>query len=91
MYAKTLFLNQAKSLVKLFDADLNIFVSALIKIKNASKKPNVEDYNIDFSFMDKMLTHMVGLEREDLLEILKQHDDPNEVSYIPNTISNDSS
>jgi len=26
--------------------------------------------------MDKMLTHMVGLEKQDLMELLKQHDEP---------------
>ena len=30
--------------------------------------------------MDKMLTHMVGLEKQDLIELLKAHDDPKEDS-----------
>lgn len=63
LYAKVLWLTQAKSLVKLFEADLNTFVSGLMKIRNVSRKPNVEDFQVDFSFMDKMLTHMVGLEK----------------------------
>jgi hypothetical protein len=44
MYAKTLWLTQAKSLIKLFEADLNTFVSGLMKIRNESRKPNVEDF-----------------------------------------------
>jgi hypothetical protein len=91
MYAKTLWLAQAKALIKLFEADLNTFVSALMKIKNISRSPNVEDYQVDFSFMDKMLTHMVGLERDDLVGLLKQHDDPRDESFIPQSLSHDSS
>jgi len=75
-YSKLLWLTQAKSLIKLFEADLNTFVSGLMKIRNISRKPNVEDFQVDFSFMDKMLTHMVGLEKQDLMELLKQHDEP---------------
>jgi hypothetical protein len=44
MYSKVLWLTQAKSLIKLFEADLNTFVSGLMKIRNVSRKPNVEDF-----------------------------------------------
>ena len=69
MYSKVLWLTQAKSLIRLFEADLNTFVSGLMKIRNVSRKTNFEEFpslmefQVDFSFMDKMLTHMVGLEK----------------------------
>ena len=44
MYSKVLWLTQAKSLIRLFEADLNTFVSGLMKIRNVSRKPNVEDF-----------------------------------------------
>jgi|TARA_B110000285_G_C15018255_1_gene560175 hypothetical protein len=44
MYAKVLWLTQAKSLIKLFEADLNTFVSGLMKIRNVSRMPHVEDF-----------------------------------------------
>ena len=48
-----MWLTQAKQLIKLFSADLKQMVNGLIKIN--------EDYQVDFTFIDKVLTHMVGL------------------------------
>jgi hypothetical protein len=93
MYSKVLWLTQAKSLIRLFEADLNTFVSGLMKIRNVSRKPNVEDFQVDFSFMDKMLTHMVGLEKQDLIELLKAHDEPqgDSIEQSLDKLSNNSS
>ena len=52
-YSKSLFVTQAKQLVRLFSADLNSMVNALIKIN--------QNFDVDFSFVDKVLTLMVGL------------------------------
>jgi hypothetical protein len=62
-------------LIKLFDVDLNQFVSGLLRIK-VNPKTSSDDLQVDFTFMDKVLTHMVGLQKNDLLELLKQYDDP---------------
>lgn len=62
-------------MIKLFDVDLNQFVSGLLRIK-VNPKTSSDDLQVDFTFMDKVLTHMVGLQKSDLLELLKQYDDP---------------
>lgn len=62
-------------MIKLFDVDLNQFVSGLLRIK-VNPKTSSDDLQVDFTFMDKVLTHMVGLQKNDLLELLKQYDDP---------------
>ena len=45
-------------------------VNGLIKIN--------DDYQVDFSFIDKVLTHMVGLKKQELLQALS-------ISNVPNT------
>ena len=60
---KTLYISQAKQLLKLFDANCTALVNGLVKINT--------DLNIDFSFVDKILTHMVGIQKDKLLEALK--------------------
>ena len=62
-----------------------------MKIKNISRTQNVEDFNVDFSFMEKMLTHMVGLDRDDLIELLRHHDEPGDGTILPQSLSHDSS
>ena len=57
-----MWVTQAKQLVRLFKANLNQLVNGIIKIS--------EDFEVDFSFIDKILTHMVGLHKTDLLEAL---------------------
>ena len=54
-FCKTLWQAQAKQLIRLFNADLTAMVSGLIKIN--------EDFDVDFSFVDKVLTHMIGLQK----------------------------
>ena len=70
-YAKTLWLTQAKQLIRLFNADLTALVNGLIKIN--------EQFDVDFSFIDKVLTHMVGLQKQELLGALKIGDTPKQV------------
>jgi len=41
-------------------------VNGLIKIN--------EDYDVDFSFIDKVLINMVGIQKKDLLHTLKVND-----------------
>ena len=53
-------------MLKLFDANMTAMVNGLVKI-NANLQ-------IDFSFVDKILTHMVGISKERLLEALKMVD-----------------
>lgn len=72
LYAKTMWLTQAKKLVQLFNVDLTSMVNGLIKIN--------DDYQVDFSFIDKVLTHMVGLKKQELLQALSISNVPN-----PNT------
>jgi len=45
-------------------------VSGLLRIK-VNPKTSSDDLQVDFNFMDKVLTHMVGLQKGDLLELLK--------------------
>ena len=70
-YSKSLFVTQAKQLVRLFSADLNSMVNALIKIN--------QNFDVDFSFVDKVLTHMVGLQKTELIDALKLSDTPKEI------------
>ena len=51
-------------------------VNGLIKIN--------DDYQVDFSFIDKVLTHMVGLKKQELLQALS-------ISNVPTTINQNSS
>lgn len=62
---------QAKALMKVFDADLTLFVASLLRIKlpmhlSGPKQRYTEDLQVDFGFMDKVLTHMVGLDKSEL-------------------------
>ena len=69
MFCKILFLSQAKQLLKLFDASLEDFVSGLIRIKVPDAKREkylYDNLQLDFGFMDKILTHMVGLSKQEL-------------------------
>ena len=43
-------------------------VNGLIKINS--------DYQVDFAFIDKVLTHMVGLHKDELVSALKLCDTP---------------
>ena len=70
-YAKTLFVTQAKQLIRLFSADLTEMVNGLIKIN--------QNFDVDFSFVDKVLTHMVGLNKVELLDALKLADTPKDI------------
>lgn len=54
---------QAKQLFKLFDDNLHQMVNSIIKI--------TKEFAVDFSFIDKVLVHMVGLKKDALLEALK--------------------
>ena len=62
LYAKSLFLRQGEQLIKLFNGDMNLMMNGLIKIN--------DDYDIDFSFIDKILYYIVGVHKDDLLEAL---------------------
>ena len=62
-FVKNLFIAQARQLMRLFNANLNAMVNGLIKIN--------EELFIDFSFIDKILTHMGGIQKDKLLEALK--------------------
>jgi hypothetical protein len=53
LFAKKMWVTQAKQLIRLFNVDLKAMVNGLIKIN--------EDYDVDFSFIDKVLTNMVGI------------------------------
>ena len=66
MFLKTLFIQQARQLFKLFDADMVAMVTSLIKITN--------ELEVDYSFIDRVLTHMVGLNKQELLSALKMID-----------------
>ena len=48
-----MWLQQGKQLVRLFNADLTAFVNGLVKINDL--------FDVDFSFIDKVMTHMIGL------------------------------
>jgi len=58
---------QAKALLKLLDGDLEQFVIKLLRVQlpnTLGKRKNYsDDLQIDFGFMDKVLTHMVGLNK----------------------------
>ena len=64
-------MTQAKQLIRLFSADLNEMVNGLIKIN--------QNFDVDFSFIDKVMTHMVGLEKSELMDALKLSDTPHEI------------
>ena len=63
LFYKQLFVMQAKQLLRLFDDNLHRMINSMIKI--------TKDFIVDFSFIDKVLMHMVGLKKEALLEALK--------------------
>jgi hypothetical protein len=48
--------------------DLKAMVNGLIKIN--------EDYEVDFSFVDKVLLNMVGIKKNDLLKALRINESP---------------
>mmetsp|Transcript_12432 Transcript_12432/g.19461 ORF Transcript_12432/g.19461 Transcript_12432/m.19461 type:complete len:103 (+) Transcript_12432:2270-2578(+) len=49
-------------------------VNGLIKIN--------ENFNVDFSFIDKVLTHLVGIEKSELLSALQLVDTPQPTSGV---------
>ena len=55
-------MTQAKLLLKLFNGDLEYMTNGIIRI-NA-------DYKVDFTFIDKILTLMVGLNKNELFNAL---------------------
>ena len=57
--------------MRLFNADLTALVNGLIKINDL--------YDVDFSFVDKVLTHMIGLQKQELIGALKISDTPRSV------------
>ena len=52
--------------MKLFKADLNKFTNGLIKITS--------DLTIDFSFVDKVILNMVGIDKEKLHQAMKNQE-----------------
>ena len=54
--------------MRLFNADLTAFVNGLIKINDL--------FDVDFSFIDKVMTHMIGLQKQELIGALKISDTP---------------
>jgi len=48
--------------------DLTALVNGLIKIN--------DEFEVDFSFIDKVLTNMVGIQKQDLLSALKIIESP---------------
>ena len=68
LFAKTLFVAQAKQLMKLFNVDLCLMVNGLIKINN--------EMTIDFAFIDKILMNMVGIRKDVLLAALGMNQAP---------------
>jgi len=52
--------------MKLFKADLNKFTNGLIKITS--------DLTIDFSFIDKVILNMVGIDKEKLHQAMKNQE-----------------
>jgi len=66
LYAKQMWVTQAKQLIRLFNVDLKAMVNGLIKIN--------DEYDVDFSFIDKVLTNMVGIQKQDLLQALRIND-----------------
>ncbi len=48
--------------MKLFSGNLNYMMTSITKIN--------QDYDIDFSFIDKVLYYIVGIAKEDLLNAL---------------------
>jgi len=87
---KTLWLSQAKQLLKLFDVNMTAMVNGLIKINN--------DMQIDFTFIDKILLNMVGIQKEKLIEALHVVEtnakdssmvkDPSKLSYFDSEAEN---
>ena len=61
---KTLYVTQAKQLLKLFEADLVQMVNGLIKIN--------KDLQIDYSFIDKILQNMSVIDKDTLLDAIKK-------------------
>ena len=61
-----MWVTQAKQLIRLFNVDLTAMVNGLIKIN--------DEYDVDFSFIDKVLINMVGIQKRDLLHTLKVND-----------------
>jgi hypothetical protein len=55
LFAKTMWVTQGKQLIRLFNMDLKAMVNGMIKIN--------ELYDVDFSFIDKVLTNMVGIQK----------------------------
>ena len=55
MFLKWLWVPQAKQLIKLFKADLTQLVNGLIKIN--------KEFQVDFSFIDKVIANIVGIDR----------------------------
>ena len=49
--------------MRLFDANLNSMVNGLVKVNS--------DLEVEFGFVDKVLTHMAGIHKDRLLEALK--------------------
>ena len=68
IFAKTMWVTQAKQLLRLFSVNLTNMTNALIKIN--------DDFLVDFTFIDKVLQNMVGLHKKDLLEALMISDTP---------------
>ena len=59
---KTLWVPQAKQLIRLFDGNLTAMVNGLIKIN--------QDMMVDWSFIDKINKSRIGIEKTELLKTL---------------------
>ena len=66
-----MWVTQAKQLIRLFNVDLKAMVNGLIKIN--------DEYDVDFTFVDKVLTHTAGLDRDELMGVLKLSDKSHDV------------
>ena len=64
LFLKSIWVGQAKQLLKLFNADLTAMVNGIIRIN--------KDYKIDFSFIDKVIAHITEINKEELHTILRQ-------------------
>ena len=56
LFLKQLWIPQAKQVIKLFKANLTAMVNGLIKITS--------DYQVDFTFIDKVISNIVGIDKK---------------------------
>jgi hypothetical protein len=74
MFLKWIWVPQARQLIKLFRADLTQMVNGLIKI--------TRKYEVDFSFIDRVTSNIVGIDRNVLQTALVKLEDKKTKGFI---------